>query len=436
MLLASMLFVACKSTAKVQDGANAQNTSAPTIESTEQITSPTHVTLDTAVVDENAVASDNSSLVNQAQGEEIFIGDDAKYLSIESDNYWDDESSYLALDDEYEQIDSSLYEDGFANDGTEQNDEIAEDKSSEIDPYDAYYALRENDYSDDYAKEKIDENLANNVDVASDAITSTKKEESAVTNQVVSNAVSEDANKKDAQNESNKAQSSSTSSALAKNDAKNDGAQKDTSKKTTVSADSFVIDFSSEEYQDYSGYNYGDKDYNKLIATFGPNSFPSDKLMAPGRKSAEQLYNYFVSKNPNGDLARAKRLANLYIEECAIEGVNSDLAFVQMCHETGFLRFGNLVTPDMNNFCGLGSVSKANPGLRFESERMGVRAHVQHLHAYGSTGSLKQTLIDPRYKYVLPRGKAPTLARLTGAWAMDKNYDRKIYSFMKELAYF
>lgn len=208
------------------------------------------------------------------------------------------------------------------------------------------------------------------------------------------------------------------------------------SDKASVASDSFYIDYSQTEYNDYSGYNYGDKDYDKLIAKFGPHSFPSDKLIAPGRKNAKQLYDYFVSKNPNGDLTRAKRLAQLYVEECAIEGVNSDLAFIQMCHETGFLRFGNLVTPDMNNFCGLGSISKTNPGLRFESDRMGVRAHVQHLQAYGTNSVLNQTLIDPRYKYVVPKGKAPTLAGLTGSWASDPNYDRKIYLFMKELAHF
>ena len=36
------------------------------------------------------------------------------------------------------------------------------------------------------------------------------------------------------------------------------------------------------------------------------------------------------------------------------KGSNSDVAFAQMCLETGFLRFGGLVTMDMNNFCGLG----------------------------------------------------------------------------------
>lgn len=203
-----------------------------------------------------------------------------------------------------------------------------------------------------------------------------------------------------------------------------------------ASAQSFMIDFSDEQYKDYSGYNYGDEEYNECVSKFGPASFPSDKIIAKGRKSAKQLYNFFISKNPNGDVEKAKRLAQLYIEECEIEGVNSDLAFVQMCHETGFLRFGNLVTPDMNNFCGLGSLSKSNPGVRFETERMGVRAHVQHLQAYGSKDKLKQTLIDPRYKYVKPRGKSPTLAGLTGTWAVDPNYDKKIYSFMKELAHF
>ncbi|MCK4504561.1 MAG: glucosaminidase domain-containing protein [Candidatus Aegiribacteria sp.] len=54
-----------------------------------------------------------------------------------------------------------------------------------------------------------------------------------------------------------------------------------------------------------------------------------------------------MENNPDADEQRVALLAALYIEECAFEGVNSDVAFVQMCLETGFLSFQGLVTEEM-----------------------------------------------------------------------------------------
>jgi hypothetical protein len=90
----------------------------------------------------------------------------------------------------------------------------------------------------------------------------------------------------------------------------------------------------------------------------------------------------------------------------------------------------------MNNFCGLGAIDKNNPGNKFETELLGVRAHVQHLHAYGTTRELKQTLVDSRYKYVNPRGKAPTIQELAGTWAADKAYGSKLESLLQKLSVF
>ncbi len=162
----------------------------------------------------------------------------------------------------------------------------------------------------------------------------------------------------------------------------------------------------------------------------------SPYLMDKGVKNPDQLYAFFISHNPGPEADRAKRLADLYIQECALEGVNSDVAFVQMCLETGFLRFGNLVTADMNNFCGLGAIDAQNPGLRFETEQLGVRAHVQHLKAYGSPEPLNMPLIDPRYKYVNPKGKAPTVDGLAGTWAADRQYGEKLNGLLQKLQIF
>jgi hypothetical protein len=154
-----------------------------------------------------------------------------------------------------------------------------------------------------------------------------------------------------------------------------------------------------------------------------------------GVKSADKLVDFFLDRNKEfQDIKQVERLANYYVTEAALEGINSDVAWVQMCLETGFLRYGNLVTRDMNNFCGLGAIDAANPGLAFSTEHDGVRAHIQHLHAYGTTAPLKQTLVDPRYKYVQPRGKALDVFALAGTWAVDPQYGEKLRRLIDDLS--
>ena len=164
----------------------------------------------------------------------------------------------------------------------------------------------------------------------------------------------------------------------------------------------------------------------------------SRTIAAPGVKNADSLYQFFLSHCPNQNRLKAKKIAKIYIEECAAEGINSDIAFVQMCHETNFLRYGNLVKKEWNNFCGLGAINAKQPGLRFKTMHEGVRAHVQHLHAYGTTEDviLNNELIDPRYKYVRPRGKALDIEGLTGTWAADRGYSDKLEKLLSELESF
>lgn len=152
----------------------------------------------------------------------------------------------------------------------------------------------------------------------------------------------------------------------------------------------------------------------------------SRKITDSGVLSASALVNFFMSQNHNISLSRVSRIASYYIEEAKAEGINSDIAFAQMCLETGYLNFGKIVTPDMNNFCGLGAVDEEKRGEVFTSERMGVRAHIQHLQAYGTIGELKRECIDARYKWVTPRGKAVTVHDLSGTWAMDRKYGEKL----------
>jgi len=155
-------------------------------------------------------------------------------------------------------------------------------------------------------------------------------------------------------------------------------------------------------------------------------------IMGKGRVDGEKLALFLVQNSPYAEQDYANVLAGLYIEEAVNEGINHDVAFAQMCLETGFLSFGGLVQPEWNNFCGLGSIGPEQPGLIFPDTRTGVRAHIQHLKAYATSEPLNLSLVDPRYKYVR-LGSSPTIAGLSGTWAADRMYSEKIYGILQRL---
>lgn len=138
--------------------------------------------------------------------------------------------------------------------------------------------------------------------------------------------------------------------------------------------------------------------------------------------TAAQMAAYLIAKNPNAK-PWALDYAKLYLEEGEIEGVRGDGAWIQSCKETGNFKFigGTAVTFDQNNFCGLGVTKKGMKGHSFENPRLGIRAQMQHLKGYATIAPLKNTCIDPRYKYV-SKGCAPTFEQLAGKWAVP-GYD-------------
>jgi hypothetical protein len=155
-------------------------------------------------------------------------------------------------------------------------------------------------------------------------------------------------------------------------------------------------------------------------------------LMGRGRLDAEKLAAFLLTVNVEVDPGFVKDLSRIYIEEAELEGIDHDVAFAQMCLETGFLRFGGLVKADMNNFCGLGAIGPERPGERFPSPQLGVRAQIQHLKGYATDQPPLQELVDPRYQYVR-YGSAPTIAGLSGTWAADRSYADKIAGILQRL---
>jgi len=156
-------------------------------------------------------------------------------------------------------------------------------------------------------------------------------------------------------------------------------------------------------------------------------------IMGTGHFTASALATFLLANNPAAESERVHRIARFYIEEAAFEGVNADVAFIQMCLETGFLRFGGLVTPEMNNFAGLGSIGPGQPGLSFPDERIGIRAHIQHLKSYGSPEPLAGELVNPRRRFIVPLGKSPQIAGLAGTWAADPEYGVKLDRLLRRL---
>jgi hypothetical protein len=156
------------------------------------------------------------------------------------------------------------------------------------------------------------------------------------------------------------------------------------------------------------------------------------RILGTGQVPGEALSRFLLALNPAAGESFAKELAEYYTEEAEAEGINHDVAFAQMCLETGFLRFGNLVSPDMNNFCGLGAIGPEQRGERFSEPRIGVRAHIQHLKAYATEEPPRKDLVDPRYRWVR-YGSAPTIYGLAGTWAADREYGEKIRDILEEL---
>ncbi|MCX6284992.1 MAG: glucosaminidase domain-containing protein [Bacteroidetes bacterium] len=159
---------------------------------------------------------------------------------------------------------------------------------------------------------------------------------------------------------------------------------------------------------------------------------PSLKIMAQGRVSPELMRSFIIKYNGDADAAMVSRLIKTYIIEANREGVNYEVAFCQMCLETGFLKFEGNISKYQHNYCGLGCIDLFSGGDWFASMEEGVRAHIQHLKAYASYETVKSPLVDPRFNNVR-RGSVTVVTELTGKWATDPDYGQKISALITRL---
>jgi Mannosyl-glycoprotein endo-beta-N-acetylglucosaminidase len=151
-----------------------------------------------------------------------------------------------------------------------------------------------------------------------------------------------------------------------------------------------------------------------------------DDIIGRGNTSEVQMI-IFLRTTREDALKSFPDLPRIYREESAIEGINYDIAFCQMCLETDFLR----LQPIRNNFANLGSLEEGVLAS-FSDVRLGVRAHIQHLKAYASLEPLAQEIIDPRFHFVR-RGIATKVSQLSGRWSDDLAYGDKIMAILRRL---
>lgn len=195
----------------------------------------------------------------------------------------------------------------------------------------------------------------------------------------------------------------------------------------------------------YYNKGYAPDDENIYLPIMGSTQTSVDQMVRYYNANASG-YDTFKSKYEgkyDGSLAKGgastiNQFAQIVYEEAIAEGVKPEVVFTQCMKETAFLKYGGEVNPSQYNFAGIGATGSVH-GATFENVRMGIRAQVQHLKAYGSLDKLINQCVDPRFNLV-SRGSSKYVEWLgkkenpTGAgWATSKNYGHDIVNMINVL---
>ena len=188
---------------------------------------------------------------------------------------------------------------------------------------------------------------------------------------------------------------------------------------------------------------------DEYIVYGGHASVKGTSIMGTSSTSVEQMVKYYNAHATypafyaGTDAPTIAAFCQIYMEECAAEGVKAEVAFCQAMNETGFLKFGGQVSITQYNFAGMGATDDGAAGASFPNVRTGVRAQVQHLKGYASTNALNNACVDPRFAYLSKsRGCAPIVEWLginenpaKKGWATSVNYGYNLRNlYMNKLA--
>ena len=185
-------------------------------------------------------------------------------------------------------------------------------------------------------------------------------------------------------------------------------------------------------------YDTEKKHYEVPIGTPVITSVYDERIMGTAMATEAQCVNFLLRNNPLPKISVSpEELVAAYYEEASKEGVRPDVAFAQAIHETGFFNYGGTVTPDQNNYCGLGTTSSTVKGHYFPTAQMGARAHIQHILAYTTDRLPKEELVDPRY-YIAKNAYGnlgiDTWNGFNGRWAVPGvGYGEKVMSIFRKI---
>ena len=172
-------------------------------------------------------------------------------------------------------------------------------------------------------------------------------------------------------------------------------------------------------------------------------------IMGTTTTTVDQMMKYYKSSGVNypgnelgkGGAPTLESFCKLYLEEANAEGVRAEVAFAQTMLETGWLKYGGIVKIEQFNFAGIGALDGNSTGncATFPDVRTGIRAQIQHLKAYGSSGALTNSCVDPRF-HLVKRNCAPYVQWLGqkenpqgNGWATSERYGYNIMSGIQKL---
>jgi hypothetical protein len=167
----------------------------------------------------------------------------------------------------------------------------------------------------------------------------------------------------------------------------------------------------------------------------------NSKLLAAPRAPASQVREFLLGKSHGGYTDDdVETIVDSYYATATAVGLDPLLVVAQMSEETAHLTSFWSQRP-RRNFAGIGVTGEEGKGNKFPSLTAGIRAHTGRLLAYvlpaGAENAAQTTLITEALQARdLPadrRGSAPTLAGLSGKWAMDKEYAAKVAAVANQI---
>ncbi len=124
-------------------------------------------------------------------------------------------------------------------------------------------------------------------------------------------------------------------------------------------------------------------------------------------------------------------IADTYWKYGEITGIRADVLYAQAGLETGYGKYGNRVTADMNNWAGIKKYGHNGDATEdhesFATPDDGVRAHFNHMAAYVGVDPVGEP--HGRYYSVLTlswAGMVKFVEDLGGKWCPDTEYGKKI----------